>query len=223
METWRLLVHAESSPAANMAVDEALLRCLPLDRLPVLRLYGWDRPAQSLGYFQPTAEAIPGLEWVRRYTGGGLVDHRGDVTYTVVLPRSHRLMEVSMAESYAALHEGVAEALVHLGLDAELVQRADAVDASACFQKAVCHDVKLNGRKVAGAAQRRTREGMLHQGSILLPDPALRQPLREVLPGILAEVLEVDLNDSKMTPPEAEKSAVLEREKYQTRDWNFQR
>ncbi len=223
METWRLITNGEGSPAANMATDEALLRLLPLHKMPVLRLYGWDRPCQSIGYFQPVAEAIPDLELVRRYTGGGLVDHRKDVTYTVVLPRSHPLAQVSMAESYEALHEGVAEALVQIGLDAVLAKQADEVESSACFQKAVCYDIKVGSQKVAGAAQRRTREGMLHQGSVLLVEEAHRHALREVLAESLAEALEVDLEASPLTPEEAEKAQVLEAEKYVTKDWNLQR
>jgi len=223
MESWRLLLHGEASPAANMAVDEALLRQLPLSKTPVLRIYGWDRPCSSIGYFQPAAEAIPGLPFVRRYTGGGLVDHREDLTYTVVLPRSHALARVSMGESYSALHEGVAEALVQIGLDAELAAEPDAVESSACFQKAVCHDVKVGPRKVAGAAQRRTREGMLHQGSVLLPDPDLQTALREALPGAMVEALEIGFRDSFVDPEEAEMASGLEHDRYATEAWNHQR
>lgn len=223
METWRVLLNGEASPAHNMAVDEALLRLMPERETPVLRIYGWDRPCQSIGYFQPTTEAIPDLELVRRYTGGGLVDHRKDVTYTVVLPRSHPLAQVSMAESYEALHEGVAEALVQIGLDAVLAKQADEVESSACFQKAVCYDVKVGDQKVAGAAQRRTREGMLHQGSVLLSGESHRQQLREVLAEALAEALEVNLQDSSVSPEEGRKIAKLQEEKYGTKDWNFQR
>lgn len=223
MESWRLITDGEASPAHNMAVDEALLRLIPAQETPVLRIYDWDRPCQSIGYFQPTAEALPDLELVRRYTGGGLVDHRADVTYTVVLPRSHPLAQVSMAESYEALHEGVAEALVQIGLDAVLAKQADEVDSSACFQKAVCYDVKVGHQKVAGAAQRRTREGMLHQGSVLLGEESQRKQLRQVLASALGEALEVPLEPSKLTPEETERAALLEAEKYATKDWNFQR
>ncbi|MEM1060510.1 MAG: biotin/lipoate A/B protein ligase family protein [Verrucomicrobiota bacterium] len=223
METWRLLLEAEASPAANMAVDEALLRAMRSRGRPVLRIYGWDRPCQSLGYFQPAAEAIPDLPFVRRYTGGGLVDHREDLTYTVVLPRAHPLLGVSMAESYAAMHEGVAEALTLIGLDAELAAQADATDSSACFQKAVCYDVTVHGRKVAGAAQRRTREGLLHQGSVLLPDPGQRPDLRKVLPEAMAEALRIEFSRDEITPEEAERAAKFERERYATEAWNQQR
>src|SRR5271155_3321183 len=82
MTSWRLLIHGPASPARNMAIDEALLREV---REPVLRIYEWSVPAVSLGYFQPAALAGE-RPFVRRYTGGGLVDHAHDVTYTIVLP-----------------------------------------------------------------------------------------------------------------------------------------
>src|SRR5277367_1833538 len=86
---WRLLVHQAGSPARNMAIDEALLREV---REPVLRIYEWNVPAVSLGYFQPAALAGD-RPFIRRYTGGGLVDHARDVTYTLVVPRKHPWME----------------------------------------------------------------------------------------------------------------------------------
>src|SRR5580692_3099009 len=101
MSLWRLLLHGPDSPARNMAVDEALLREV---REPVLRLYEWSVPAVSLGYFQSASLAPEDRPFVRRYTGGGLVDHARDITYTLVLPRAHPWMEFPAPESYAHIH-----------------------------------------------------------------------------------------------------------------------
>jgi lipoate-protein ligase A len=38
--------------------------------------------------------------------------------------------------------------------------------SEACFATPVISDVIENGRKIAGAAQRKTRTGLVHQGSI---------------------------------------------------------
>jgi lipoate-protein ligase A len=102
MIPWRLLIHGPGSPAQNMAIDEALLREV-LE--PVLRIYEWNVPAVSLGYFQPAALAGD-RPFVRRYTGGGLVDHARDITYTIVVPRAHPWMELSAPESYRYIHRG---------------------------------------------------------------------------------------------------------------------
>lgn len=217
MEKWRYLQHGPASPARNMAIDEALLR--EVDQ-PVLRLYGWSQPAVSIGYFQPAALAPENRPFIRRYTGGGLVDHAQDVTYTVVLPRSHSWMSLSAPESYAQIHRGVQHALEKSGWLTELTPEASTVESDACFQKPVRFDLVAEGHKLSGAAQRRTREGMLHQGSILLPDPKGNDRLRAVFAETFAQKLELLLQSGDLTEKEAERASLLEQERYKTEAWN---
>ena len=127
-----------------MAIDEALLREV---REPVLRLYEWDAPAVSLGYFQPAALAPADRPFVRRYTGGGLVDHAHDITYTIVLPRAHPWMQLSAPESYAQIHRGVRAALAAAGIGSELAPVAADASSEACFQKPVRHDIMSGERE----------------------------------------------------------------------------
>jgi lipoate-protein ligase A len=217
---WRLLVHGESSPARNMAVDEALLREV---REPVLRIYGWAVPAVSLGYFQSAALAPKDRPFVRRYTGGGLVDHAQDVTYTVVLPRAHAWMELSAPESYSRIHLGVQAALGACGIASELAATASTLESEACFQKPVRFDIVAGPAKLSGAAQRRTREGLLHQGSILLPDPARNADLRARFAAAFAAKLELAIKPGELTPSEEARAALLERDRYLTEAWNRSR
>jgi lipoate-protein ligase A len=216
---WRLLIHGLASPARNMAIDEALLHEV---REPVLRIYEWNVPAVSLGYFQPHALA-GGRPFVRRYTGGGLVDHAHDVTYTLVLPRNHPWMELSMPESYRLVHNGVQAALAACGIASELTPAAQAVESDACFAKAVRFDVVSDAGKLSGAAQRRTREGLLHQGSILIPDPARNTDLRCGFAGAFAAKLDVTINPGDLTAEETARAADLERDRYATEAWNRSR
>jgi len=216
MSTWRLLVHGPASPARNMAVDEALLREI---REPVLRLYEWNVPAVSLGYFQPAALAGE-RPFVRRYTGGGLVDHAHDVTYTLVLPRKHPWMELSMPESYGLVHRGVQAALAACGIESELIRATDTVESDACFAKPVRFDLIAGANKLSGAAQRRTREGLLHQGSILLPDPARNPALRAVFAAAFSARLELTASPDDLTAEETTRAADLERDRYATDAWN---
>jgi lipoate-protein ligase A len=220
MSSWRLLLHGAASPARNMAVDEALLREV---RGPVLRLYEWSEPAVSLGYFQPAALAPAGRPFVRRYTGGGLVDHAHDLTYTIVLPRAHPWMELSAPESYAQIHRGVQAVLEACGIAGELTPEASALESDACFQKPVRFDIIAAGQKLGGAAQRRTREGLLHQGSILVPDPARNGEIRRAFAEAFAGRLELKFAPSELTDAEAARAATLERERYGTEAWNKMR
>jgi lipoate-protein ligase A len=202
-----------------MAVDEALLRNV---REPVLRIYEWSVPAVSLGYFQPAALAGE-RPFIRRYTGGGLVDHARDVTYTLVLPRAHPWMELSAPESYCRVHLGVQAALAACGIESELTPSARAVESTACFQKPVRFDIVAAERKLSGAAQRRTREGLLHQGSILLPDPARNADLRAAFAAAFATRLELAMNPGDLTAFETARAADLERDRYATDAWNRSR
>ena len=218
MTSWRLLIHGPASPARNMAVDEALLREV---REPVLRIYAWNVPAVSLGYFQPAA-LVGDRPFVRRYTGGGLVDHARDVTYTLVLPRAHPWMELSAPESYRHVHRGVQAALAACGIASDLTaeENAHAVESDACFAKPVRFDIVAAERKLSGAAQRRTREGLLHQGSILLPDPAQNADLRSAFVQAFAVRLELAMSPGDLTVEETARAADLERDRYATEAWN---
>ena len=157
----------ERSGPEAMAVDEWLLETADE---PVLRVYRWLGNWGSVGYFGSLGEAMtafPGVRWVRRWTGGGTVDHRTDWTYTVVVPVGDALADRRGADSYRMVHAALASALVAEGIDARLSGGGDATGVALCFDNPVSHDlIEPGGRKLAGAGQRRTRHGLLHQGSV---------------------------------------------------------
>ncbi|MFT6864305.1 MAG: lipoate-protein ligase A [Akkermansiaceae bacterium] len=160
----------------NMAVDEWLVDSI--EEIPILRIYSWDGAWASLGYFQSLAEAREifgdGPEYVRRWTGGGIVDHRNDVTYTLVVPRSHELAGKRGDESYCAIHGEIAHCLGEGGIACDLTPSDSANRSSACFEKPVAWDLLgEDGRKLAGAGQRRSRRGLMHQGSVIAEAGAL--------------------------------------------------
>ena len=161
----------------NMAIDEALLESATV---PSIRFYGWHSPALSFGYFGRFSDvAIYAGErnLVRRWTGGGIVFHGDDITYSIVLPSSDPAFLESSMTIYEKIHRALAGALNAIGQKAFVAGGGDAgrvlateatITASGdnCFANPVRADVMVDGRKVAGAAQRRTRRGLLHQGSI---------------------------------------------------------
>ena len=152
--------------ALNMALDEVLLGHATG---PVLRVYRWARPAVSFGYFGKVADvevAWPGREMVRRWTGGGTVPHGADVTYTLLVPRGCAFFRLGAEEAYRAIHERIAGLLAEQGTEVQMVAAAGAKISDACFENAARYDLLADGGKIAGAAQRRTRAGLLHQGSV---------------------------------------------------------
>ncbi len=187
----------------NMALDFLLLQRYPHAAAARFRHYEWRSPAFTFGYSQKIgfvrANVPPGEHWdlCRRPTGGGIVDHRNDWTYALVLPRGHALYDERAAQSYRIVHECLAEALASFGQPAEVKRECDPegkvgpdlragqsllgeqappegppAEASTkegiCFQRAELYDVvqPATGTKIAGAAQKRNKHGLLFQGSI---------------------------------------------------------
>lgn len=222
MTNIRWLTHPPRNRYTNMAVDEALLRQV---QDPVIRFYQWTEPdAVSIGYFEPWRDVPAGRPFVRRYTGGGLVDHNADFTYTIVLPREHPLARLGTGPSYEAIHRAVAEALALHGFAARLAAAPDPTDHPACFQKAVRYDVVDDrGGKLAGAAQRRNRSGCLHQGSILPGKPFDRPALANTLIKSLALVLQGEPQPDDLTTEEISLADELVRSRYSLAEWNQSR
>jgi len=149
----------------QMACDEALLQ---VAELPVLRIFRWAAPWVSFGCFGSWREANaarPDLPACRRWTGGGVVVHENDFTFALVAPRSEAWSRLRPDESYRVLHFAAAEALRAAGIDASVFEGRP--DSSAeCFAGPTRFDVMRGGTKIAGGAQRRTKRGLIHQGSI---------------------------------------------------------
>ncbi len=152
-----------------MALDEALLETAPALGKPVLRFYSWTERAASFGYFQKffEVERMTLLRpLVRRPTGGGLVPHDADWTYSLVFPPTDSWYALKAIESYRRVHEWIQAAFTKLGVATELADCCRKALPGQCFVGHEKSDVLWQGQKVAGAAQRRTRDGLLIQGSV---------------------------------------------------------
>ncbi|MDD4878842.1 MAG: lipoate--protein ligase family protein [Candidatus Omnitrophica bacterium] len=175
-KTWRLIIDAAREPAANMALDEAIMQRMAEEPSgPTLRIYRWTYPCVSIGKFQ-RLDDIPFLKSsvpiVRRPTGGGSVYHDElGITYSLVFGERSGVMPEGTAASYRHIHEGIAAAVRELGLEAGLYAPvSDTAKAfGSCFALPVKSDVVSHGSKIAGAAQRRRFGIVLHQGEVSLP------------------------------------------------------
>ena len=169
---WLLFQSGQGGYAFNMALDEALLEAMPRLCQPVLRFYSWAEKAASFGYFQKYAaiERMTVLRpLVRRPTAGGLVPHDADWTYSLAFPASNDWYSLSARESYQRVHRWLQAALARLNLTTELALSSRKEQPGQCFAGYQVSDVLWRGRKIAGAAQRRTRGGLLIQGAIQPP------------------------------------------------------
>jgi lipoyl(octanoyl) transferase len=171
-ETWLLLNSGPGAADFNMALDEALLEFAAQLGKPVSRFYGWTERAASFGYSQKYGEVarLTVLRpLVRRPTGGGLVPHDADWTYSLVFPPGHWWYASRATESYERVHEWIRDAFARLNITTELSPGRRKELPGQCFVGVEQNDVLWQGRKIAGAAQRRNRQGLLIQGSVQPP------------------------------------------------------
>jgi lipoate-protein ligase A len=203
--------------ALNMAVDEALLENA---LFPTIRFYRWEVPALSFGYFGSFAEVANQRnqrEIVRRWTGGGVVPHGEDLTYSVIVPASHPFFAHSSLAIYSGLHDAIRQTLNANGVEATLANAVAPKISEHCFSNAVRADVISDGRKIAGAAHRRSRAGLLHQGSIQhsdLPKHFIRDFSKALCP---------EPEDKSLGPALLARAAIIAQSKYGTDDWLLRR
>lgn len=168
MKDWLRLNNGPCEPAYNMALDEALLENAATLGHPVLRFYDWTEPCATFGYSQKITqiEAATNLRpLIRRCTGGGLVPHDGDWTYSLIFPPDHEWAGLAATESYQRTHTLLQASFKEIGVETELAKSCRRPKPGECFEGHELHDLLFNGKKIAGAAQRRNRHGLLIQGS----------------------------------------------------------
>ena len=170
-----------------MARDEALLEGVGAGQSPpTLRFYQWSPPTISLGYFQHYAEyeALPPpageLDVVRRQTGGGAILHDRELTYSITLPNDHTLLARGPLKLYELAHDALIDVLRTVSVPAARDGETDGSGAARgpffCFARRHKLDVLIGPDKLAGSAQRRTREAILQHGSIVLERRFEQQP-----------------------------------------------
>jgi lipoyl(octanoyl) transferase len=174
---WLLLNSGKCAAAFNMALDEALLENVSQIGKPVLRFYGWTEPAATFGYFQKYAEVERATHLrplIRRPTGGGIVPHDADWTYSFIVPPNHEWYSLKAIESYRRIHEWIQNAFTKLKIKTELAPCCKKSAPGQCFVGYEKFDLLWHGKKVAGAAQRRNKLGLLIQGSVQPPVRMIR-------------------------------------------------
>lgn len=182
---WRFIRSGEGTPADNMAIDEAMLIAHSEGRTPpTVRFYGWRPATLSIGYFQKAEDEIlldevrrQGVGFVRRPTGGRAVLHDRELTYSMIVSEDYPDMPGTVNEAYRVLSEGLVCGFRRLELQAEMVnlgaaeekaKYASTAGSAACFDSPSWYELVVEGRKIAGSAQTRSRGVILQHGSILL-------------------------------------------------------
>jgi lipoate-protein ligase A len=254
-EDWRLLDTGIRDAFYNMALDEAIATARSKNLVPnTVRFFRWEPSAVSIGYFQSMEEEVDisacdarGIGYVRRITGGGAVYHDmdGELTYSMVINESHRLISKDIQRTYETLCSGLTVGLNLLGIPAEFKP---------------INDIVVDGKKISGNAQTRRTGVVLQHGTILREvDPSLmfsllKVPSEKIRDKMIATVkervtsikaylgrdmdfdeikralkegfekaLDIRLINGQPTDFEVSLAEKLKKEKYSSKKWNFMR
>ena len=255
MEEFRFIDLEVHTAFDNMAIDEAVMLAMKEDKVPpTLRLYRWNPSAVSIGTFQGMKDEVDvdfcksqGIDYIRRITGGGAVFHdfEGEITYSIIMPKDHRLTPPDIIDSYRLLCGGVVKALEYLGIEGEFKP---------------INDVDVGGKKVSGNAMTRRHGCVLQHGTTLLdldvtlmftilkvPQEKISDKmiadvkervtsirdilgrkveiseLQEALKNGFSDALDIELVTQKLSDEEIEKAKQLAEQKYSSEAWNFSR
>jgi len=206
--------------AANMALDEALFHWSIANTVAVARFYHWNHSAVTVGYFNHAG--ADGRTTVRRFTGGGLVEHGKDLTFLLTFPAGSAAALAPGGERYRHIHAALADTLALAGFTPGLAAEQNPSATGPCFANPVPWDLLDPGtsRKIGGGAQRRSRGAVIHQGSIRLPKD-LRNPMAPWIGEFLLRMAETtEVLDPIVRENLCRESLAIEKERYSSTDWN---
>ncbi|MGI8965926.1 MAG: lipoyl protein ligase domain-containing protein [Limisphaerales bacterium] len=226
-ETWFLLQSGLGQPAFNMALDETLLEKAPEITQPIFRFYSWTEPAASFCYSQKyfEIERVTTLRpLIRRPTGGGLVPHEADWTYSLIFPPNHSWHNLKAMESYEKVHQWIRDAFAKINIATELSGSGQKEISGQCFIGAEKFDLLWHGKKIAGAAQRRTKNGLLMQGSVQpAPISAVKADWQKAMCDVAQEQFQISWNELVLPVELSNRALQLSREKYAQANFNQKR
>jgi lipoate-protein ligase A len=251
---WRFLDSGALDGAEQMAIDAGLMDRARETGEAVLRVYGWSRPTLSFGRHESVRGTFDAglleranVGAVRRPTGGRVLMHDHEVTYSVTAPA---LEHERLQESYRGINAILVAALLRLGVS---VMTAPASTprrpgGAACFAEPAAGELVIGNRKLVGSAQLRERGALLQHGSILLDDDQGRiaelaaQPLTPALPAAtlrvalrraathdeMSDALRAALADAEGEPEqleaeEAARFAATHRARFSSSEWTWRR
>lgn len=216
-ETMDLILPGEGCDGPmQMALDEVLLHSV---QRPTLRIYHWSAPCVTFGYFQSleaARQAYPGLPLVRRWTGGGMVEHGKDVTFALMIPKGESASSMPPAAFYRELHRRLADWLSHkVPREVRLAGEGDIRAGLQCFQSPAGDDILMSGQKILGGAQRRSSGALLYQGSLQGLEGALHPSDYPVM----ARAISRSVGERSLNKGLLDESNLLAERKYRSLEW----
>ncbi|HOL22641.1 MAG TPA: lipoate--protein ligase family protein [bacterium] len=257
MNVWRFVPPHFSHPVTNMAIDRVMVDIYKKEKMPIFRIYGWKPYGFSIGYSQKAEDVLDipacirdGIPFVKRPTGGGIIFHGDEVTYAVVCSTGDINAPRSVRDGYKILCSFILEAYRHYGLEPIFAIDSGQVKkerSSICFSSFEDYDILVNGKKIGGNAQKRSRDIIMQHGSIPLSldhKPVLKyvkeritlsgqktisiseavgrkvmfEEFADVLKESFASIFGAVMEERDLTPEEKEKVEFYERELIQEKN-----
>lgn len=195
---WKIIDTGENHAQTNMDIDDKLLHAMQPDDPPTLHLYRWKRESISYGHFIKVGHFFDMtnlrknfFELAKRPTGGGVIFHSWDYTFSLLVPCNNKYFSENTLENYRWVNQVVLEAIQDLYEGTLSIHKKQVAYKGNtkyfCMAKPTIYDIVLGEKKVVGAAQRRRRNGLLHQGSISISMPDFSRLEEILLPN--AEIL----------------------------------
>jgi lipoyl(octanoyl) transferase len=225
---FRFIISPPANGPQNMAIDEALFNAkIKHPQSPAsVRIYTWDKPCITIGYFQKHNEFSGyGLAITRRMTGGLSVVHNDDVSFSFIVDDNSWKHVYNQEKTYENIHFGIKIALENCGIKAEFVDdkvktNNNAAKGNVCVQTFYPYDLRIENKKIAGSCQRRRGKNLLVQGSIHLPKNINRPKFYEYWETVLKNRFGLEIEKGVLSQDEMKDAEVIEKTKYSDESWS---
>ena len=180
-KSFALVISDKLSAKENMLIDKELFDGFNLSDLPIFRVYEWET-SYTYGVSQKI-DTIKNFEDLKKYddnyaqrmTGGGILFHGNDISYSLVIPTSY-VKGLSVKESYELICSFLIEFYSALGLNPMYAKEAEVnlSKSEYCQEGYEPYDILIDSKKIGGNAQRRTKDVIFQHGSINIDNSVYR-------------------------------------------------
>ncbi|PHS37223.1 MAG: ligase [Sulfurovum sp.] len=173
-KTFSLITSQRLSAKENMHMDKELFESFKASDMPIFRVYAWE---ESFTYgVSQKINSIKNLNHLSKYkqnyaqriTGGGILFHGNDISYSLIIPTSY-VKNLSVKQSYELVCNFLMEFYRSLGLNPVYAKDLEEIHLSKsdyCQEGFEPYDILVNGKKIGGNAQRRSKDTIFQHGSI---------------------------------------------------------
>jgi lipoyl(octanoyl) transferase len=227
MNKWRMIMSGPSGGPGNMALDEAIftVQAQKESFIPTIRIYTWESPCVTIGYFQKYADFNNDNQpIIRRLTGGLSVLHGSDISYALITNDQHWQYVYDQEKTYKEIHAFIKEALAGIGIASEFVSQKQETPANSksntvCVKTFYEHDLHNAEKKIVGSCQRRRGKNLLVQGSIHLQNKIIFSLFCNCIMTAFKK-RKIEIESGLLTFEEANCARIFASEKYSNPSWN---